>query len=984
WLMDGLKLLDFAAIPYNVPTSWTSTLGDFNGDGKDDLFWRHSSGAVSVWLMDGLKLLDFAAIPYNVSIDWTSTIADLDGDGKADVFWRNNSGANSVWLFNGLALKQFASVTNGAEILGSDLLLGDHGKIYQALPGDRNYFSIDIGLAAAAGNDTLYGNQGDDILLGQQGNDYLSGGTGEDDMIGGHNVIGGADGNDTMNGDDNADVMLGDNGMITRRPLGASWQRYPAPFADVIRDVVRFDDVDRMGGNDLMRGGAGDDIIQGQRGNDALSGDDGDDEMYGQLGDDWMEGGNGQDFMLGDVGIITREYNPDGTPRLNRNGSWHRNALLTDVGKMTASLNTISNANFQISDLLILTSANGGVTTQVQAIELFADGNDSMSGGNGDDSMFGQRGNDGMSGDAGSDYLEGNAGNDEMNGGADDDFIIGDNTNNIEPFITEVPTVKRGYHIIEQAAGLNFVLGSYGTILTPNLTLTPRMNYGLLPTLTLSPQVVLDGSAIPVAPLRSQTQTFQSLVALIPDLSNHLDLVEGNDFIKGGAGKDTIVGDNYAGFMPIRTGNSAIDQNLDQLTTALYHLNYDLHDLEVAFSQGQTARTITIGNDTINGDSDRDLIMGDNATFYSPFVIRQPENAGAVNGFVNTLKQSIASFNNTINTLLNPFVGSVNSSYTLSQGNDTLNGGDGDDKLLGADSTIFAPILNTLSYQRGSFWNYGFDRTPKAVRPNFKDFDLVLNNDTMNGGNGNDLMIGGYSNLIMPLVTIQTSDQALLRNNLNTLVTDVKAYIRDLFNEQYGINYLNRNQANTVIAENDVMSGDAGSDLMLGDNATLVLPIVNGTVNLNLNITDSSFDFGISSHNFLHTLPHQFDLAYRSSAKGSTTFGQDTLLGGAGNNVLLGVKYPDRLLGDGSLFGGKELDTFEVGASNTIVVVRNTNPSPKDQENLLPFINANLQDFLSPTLEQSLREVIAAGDRFEIPARGRLALEGELYGNFPG
>ncbi|MGV0028829.1 DUF4347 domain-containing protein [Phormidesmis priestleyi] len=977
WLMNGLNLLGSTVLSDKVQMDWSSTIGDFNGDGKADVFWRHTSGATSIWLFNGLTRLGDTVLPDNVPMDWSSTIADFNGDGKADVFWRHTSGANAVWLFNGLTLKQAEVVTNGAGILGNDLLLGDHGKIYQALPRDRNYFSIDIGLNAGAGNDTLFGNQGDDILLGQQGSDYLSGGTGEDDMIGGHNVIGGADGNDLMEGGDNADVMLGDNGTITRRPqVGGGWQRYPAPFADVIRDVVRFDDLDRIGGNDVMRGGSGDDIIQGQRGNDALSGNDGDDEMYGQLGDDWMEGGNGQDFMLGDVGIITREYNPDGTPRRNRNGSWHRNALLTDVGNITASLNTLSNANFQTSDVLILTSANGGATTQIQAIELFADGNDMMSGGNGDDAMFGQRGNDAMSGDAGNDYMEGNAGNDGMNGGNDDDLIIGDNTNNIEPFITEVPTVKHGYHIIQQAAGLNFLLGSYGTILTPNLTLTPRMTSGLLPTLTLSPQVVLDGSAIAIAPLRTQDQTFQSLVAIIPDLSNHLDLVEGNDFINGGAGKDTIVGDNYASIMPLRTGNSAIDQNLDQLTTALYHLNYDLHDLEVAFSQGQAPRTIALGNDTIFGEGDRDLIMGDSATFYSPFVIRRPGNADVVNGFVNTLKQSIASFNSTINTLLNPFTGSVNSPYTLSQGNDTINGGDGDDKLLGSDSTIFAPILNTLSYQRGSFWKYGFDRTPKAVRPNFRDFDLVLNNDTMNGENGNDLMLGGYSNLITPLVTVQTNDQALLRSNLNTLVTDVKAYIRDLFNEQYGINYVNRNQANTVIAENDVMSGDSGSDLMLGDNATMVLPIVNGIVNLNLNITGGSFDFGISSHNFLHTLPHQFDLIYRNPAKGATTFGQDTLLGGAGNNVLLGVKYPDRLFGDGSLFGGKDTDTFEIGASNTIVVVRNTNPSPKDQENLLPIVNANLQDLLSPTLEQSLREVIAAGDR--------LALEGELYGNFPG
>ncbi|NJK52951.1 MAG: hypothetical protein HC936_09185, partial [Leptolyngbyaceae cyanobacterium SU_3_3] len=88
------------------------------------------------------------------------------------------------------------------------------------------------------------------------------------------------------------------------------------------------------------------------------------------------------------------------------------------------------------------------------------------------------------------------------------------------------------------------------------------------------------------------------------------------------------------------------------------------------------------------------------------------------------------------------------------------------------------------------------------------------------------------------------------------------------------------------------------------------------------------------------------------------------------------VKYPDKLMGDGSLFGGKETDVLEAGAANKIVVIRNTNPSPKDQDNLLPTINANLQDLLSPMLQQSLQEVVDASDR--------LTLNGELYLNFPG
>ena len=89
----------------------------------------------------------------------------------------------------------------------NDLILGDHGKIYEALPSDRNYFSIDTAATDGGGNDVIYGDQGDDIILGQQGDDRIYGGAGEDDIIGGHNVIGGADGNDFIDGGDQADVI---------------------------------------------------------------------------------------------------------------------------------------------------------------------------------------------------------------------------------------------------------------------------------------------------------------------------------------------------------------------------------------------------------------------------------------------------------------------------------------------------------------------------------------------------------------------------------------------------------------------------------------------------------------------------------------------------------------------------------------------------------------------------------------------------------
>ncbi len=37
---------------------WTiQGVGDFNGDGKSDILWRHASGDISIWFMNGTSLV---------------------------------------------------------------------------------------------------------------------------------------------------------------------------------------------------------------------------------------------------------------------------------------------------------------------------------------------------------------------------------------------------------------------------------------------------------------------------------------------------------------------------------------------------------------------------------------------------------------------------------------------------------------------------------------------------------------------------------------------------------------------------------------------------------------------------------------------------------------------------------------------------------------------------------------------------------------
>ncbi|MFL6593748.1 MAG: FG-GAP-like repeat-containing protein [Luteimonas sp.] len=72
--------------------------GDFDGDGKADVLWHNAStGSSSIWRSAN------SATPLSVSrvssTNWqVAGIGDFDGNGKADILWRNSStGSNSIW-----------------------------------------------------------------------------------------------------------------------------------------------------------------------------------------------------------------------------------------------------------------------------------------------------------------------------------------------------------------------------------------------------------------------------------------------------------------------------------------------------------------------------------------------------------------------------------------------------------------------------------------------------------------------------------------------------------------------------------------------------------------------------------------------------------------------------------------------------------------------------------------------------------------------
>jgi len=100
-----------------VPTSWNVVgTGDFNGDGRDDILWRNTNGTVSDWL--GTATGGFTANDANaarfVPTDWHVVgTGDFNGDGRDDVLWRNTNGQISDWL----------GQANGGFLLNDDIAL---------------------------------------------------------------------------------------------------------------------------------------------------------------------------------------------------------------------------------------------------------------------------------------------------------------------------------------------------------------------------------------------------------------------------------------------------------------------------------------------------------------------------------------------------------------------------------------------------------------------------------------------------------------------------------------------------------------------------------------------------------------------------------------------------------------------------------------------------------------------------------------------
>ncbi|WNF12856.1 bluetail domain-containing putative surface protein [Microcystis aeruginosa] len=610
------------------------------------------------------------------------------------------------------------------------------------------------------GNDTLSGLGGNDYLYGGNGNDSLDGGAGDDALYSdsGSDTINGGTGFDyyranysnrttglTMTYDPttgNGTITIGSevDTLISIESFDGDGGFKGTAFDDVIVGTFANDTNWWNGGlfggdgNDTISGGAGDDKLFGEEGNDVLNGGSNNDVLYGGNGNDSLNGDTGDDVLYSDAGNDTINGGT-GFDYYRANYS-NRTTGLTMTYDPTTGNGTITIGS-EVDTLISIESFDGdggfkGTAFDDVIVGTFAndtnwwngglfggDGNDTISGGAGDDKLFGEEGNDVLNGGSNNDVLYGGNGNDSLNGDTGDDVLYSD----------------AGNDTINGGTGFDYYRANYSNR-TTGLTMTydPTTGNG---TITIGSEV---DTLISIESFDGDggfkgTAFDDVIVGTFANDTNWwnggLFGGDGNDTISGGAGDDKLFGEE---------GNDVLNggSNNDVLYGGNGNdsLNGDTGD-DVLYSDA--------GNDTINGGTGFDYYRANYSNRTTGLTMTYDPTTGngtiTVGSEVDTLI-SIESFDGDggfKGTAFDDVIVGTSANDTNwwngglfgGDGNDTISGGAGDDKLFGEDGN---DVLNGGANNDGLYGGNGNDTLQGTNNG-------IGEQDYLQGGTGNDRFI---------------------------------------------------------------------------------------------------------------------------------------------------------------------------------------------------------------------------------------------------
>ncbi|HYC01896.1 MAG TPA: hypothetical protein VED40_01300 [Azospirillaceae bacterium] len=594
-------------------------------------------------------------------------------------------------------------------------------------------------ISAAAGNDFLSGGSGDDSLFGGAGGDGLQGGTGNDTLNGGadgksgvfdrvdvaqykgvaanyvitptgggtftiEDTVAGAgnEGKDTLidvEGAFFADGFVRLKAMTFTNPDSSLYVE-GTRFNDTLDGGAQNDFVNAGAGNDTVAAGLGNDFVNGQDGADSVVAGDGGDFIYGGRGNDTIDGGAGNDVVgfEGDYATFT----------LTRAGA---NATVQDNSNQDGDEGTDSLTGIEaISFKNAYVSLNADNALAISA----RDGNDSLAAGAGNDFIFGGLGNDTIDGAGGNDHLAIDANRANVTLTVDGpDFLL---TNSVTGEVDRVRNVE----------SISFRDGF----------------------LRLAPEIFTDPNG---------NRSIQGSI-LADAGGTALQGGTGNDYLDGDLGADSLSGGTGGDFLVGGDGNDTIDGGGDGTSGgfALYDgARYrGAEGSYMIVKNGDGSFTVTDTNGTNDGGNDGiDTVTGVEFLHFAGSTLRVAPltfaNAGRLSVDGTKFAEALAG-------------GAGNDFIATRGGDDTVDGGGGDDFVFIETSIANASFAETggtvtvtigggspatvklTNVERVGFTDGGVDLATRSfpVAGGTQYFGTEIAGDSIDGGTGNDLLIG--------------------------------------------------------------------------------------------------------------------------------------------------------------------------------------------------------------------------------------------------
>ncbi|WP_342150811.1 hypothetical protein [Methylorubrum sp. SB2] len=351
--LDSLSATDGFRISGPFLRLEVSRIGDFNGDGIDDIAisssqklhspdewgWKGSNGdaanvfivfgkkdgfksSVSLEQLDGKDGVRITGLPTDPTI---SSAGDINGDGAADLVigagWDYITGSKSLPTYVVFGNTSFAGLKR------------DGGNLDETLTGANN-------------GDVLNGLGGADRLIGLAGDDRLDGGTGIDRMEGGV-------GDDTYFVDQSRDVVV--EGVDQGNDTVISTASYKLAAGNQI-ETLRLDPQGRA--NLSLTGNEFNSSLYGNAGNNLLNGLGGNDRLYGGAGNDtYIVGPSGHPDYWGSV---IYERDDEGQDRILALTSYTLNAGSSVESMQLLTATKRANLNLTGNEYSQIISGNGG------------------------------------------------------------------------------------------------------------------------------------------------------------------------------------------------------------------------------------------------------------------------------------------------------------------------------------------------------------------------------------------------------------------------------------------------------------------------------------------------------------------------------------------------------------------------------------------------------------------------------------------------